>query len=40
VGTIGVSWGYHDAATIGADIVIDSFDALPNAIDRLTGTTI
>lgn len=37
VGTIGVTWGYHDAATLNADIVIDSFAALPAAIDKLTG---
>ena len=39
VGTIGVSWGYHEAATLNADILIDSFDALHNAIDQLTGQT-
>ncbi len=37
VGTIGVSWGYHDAATLNADTVIDHFAALPAAIDKLTG---
>lgn len=37
VGTIGVSWGYHDASSLKADIVIDSFAALPVAIDKLTG---
>lgn len=37
VGTIGVSWGYHDAANLNADIVIDDFAALPAAIDKLTG---
>ena len=37
VGTIGVTWGYHDAATLNADILIDNFTALPAAIDTLTG---
>jgi phosphoglycolate phosphatase len=37
VGTIGVSWGYHDVASLNADLVIDSFAALPAAIDNLTG---
>jgi phosphoglycolate phosphatase len=37
VGTIGVSWGYHDASSLNADIVIDSFAELPVAIDKLTG---
>lgn len=37
VGTIGVSWGYHDVAKLNADIVIDHFAALPAAIDKLTG---
>lgn len=38
VGAIGVAWGYHakvDLIDAGADIVIDSFDALEAAIDRL-----
>ncbi|MBM7069970.1 HAD-IA family hydrolase [Actibacterium sp. 188UL27-1] len=42
VATIGVAWGYHDVAALhdaGADMVIDSFDALPDALggvwDRL-----
>lgn len=36
VGTIGVGWGYHPAADlVAADAVIDSFAALPAAIDRL-----
>lgn len=37
VGTIGVSWGYHDVASLNADIVIDNFAALPAVIDQLTG---
>ncbi|MCO4848663.1 MAG: HAD-IA family hydrolase [Yoonia sp.] len=37
VGTIGVSWGYHEAISLNADIVIDSFAALPVAINKLTG---
>jgi len=37
VGTIGVSWGYHKVADLNADIVIDSFSELPDAIDKLTG---
>ena len=37
VGTIGVTWGYHDAATLNADILIDHFAALPVALDKLTG---
>ena len=35
VATIGVGWGYHEAAALreaGADMVIDSFDALPDAL--------
>lgn len=36
VGTIGVAWGYHDATTLNADILIDNFAALPAAIDTLT----
>lgn len=39
VSTIGVTWGYHDAATLNADILIDSFAGLPAAVDRLTGQT-
>tara|TARA_R110002051_G_scaffold137753_7_gene210322 strand:- start:18133 stop:18810 length:678 start_codon:yes stop_codon:yes gene_type:complete len=38
VGTIGVTWGYHEAATLNADILIDDFAALPAAIDNLTGS--
>jgi len=36
VGTIGVSWGYHDIADLNADVIIDNFAALPAAIDKLT----
>jgi len=39
VGTIGVSWGYHPAATLKADIVIDDFGSLHKAIDKLTEKT-
>ena len=35
---IGVSWGYHDrAALAGADVVIDSFAALPTALEQILG---
>ncbi|MEL6682234.1 MAG: HAD-IA family hydrolase [Pseudomonadota bacterium] len=37
VGTIGVSWGYHDAQTLQADILIHDFASLSDAIDQLTG---
>ncbi|MFN3662962.1 HAD-IA family hydrolase, partial [Yoonia sp.] len=37
VRTIGVSWGYHDAATLLPDVLIDSFAGLIPAIDQLTG---
>lgn len=40
VGAVGVSWGYHERAELsaaGADIVIDRFDELDAAIDRLVG---
>ncbi|NCO86492.1 MAG: HAD-IA family hydrolase [Rhodobacterales bacterium] len=33
--TIAVNWGYHVAADLGADAVIDSFDALWPTLDRL-----
>jgi phosphoglycolate phosphatase len=38
--TIGVSWGYHPRARLeaaGADLVIDGFDALDGALERLRG---
>lgn len=35
--TIGVSWGYHPAATLSPDILIDDFAALPGAVDQLIG---
>jgi phosphoglycolate phosphatase len=35
VGTIGVAWGYHPAADLNADVLVDSYAALPGAIDRL-----
>ena len=40
VKAIGVSWGYHERAELiaeGADLVIDSFDALDAAIAELLG---
>ena len=38
VATIGVSWGYHEVATLDADLVVDSFAALSPAIAQLIGT--
>lgn len=35
--TIGVSWGYHPAAHLQADHLIDNFAALPDAIDKVIG---
>lgn len=40
--TIGVTWGYHQISDLrgaGADIVIDSYDALPAAIDQVLETS-
>ncbi|MEM8536789.1 MAG: HAD-IA family hydrolase [Pseudomonadota bacterium] len=37
VRTIGVSWGYHDAQTLCADVMLDDFAALPAAINALIG---
>jgi len=40
VGTIGVAWGYHAAVDLweaGADIVIERFEELEPAIDKLLG---
>jgi phosphoglycolate phosphatase len=40
VGAIGVAWGYHerdDLIEAGADVVIDRFDELDEAVARLTG---
>jgi phosphoglycolate phosphatase len=40
VGAIGVAWGYHEPGELheaGADIIIDRFDDLDAAVDRLTG---
>ncbi|SHJ78634.1 phosphoglycolate phosphatase [Shimia gijangensis] len=35
---IGVSWGYHDIKVLtAADVVIDSFDALPAALEQIWG---
>ena len=36
---IGVSWGYHTVADLeaeGADVIIDSWDQLDGAVERLT----
>jgi len=35
VRTIGVSWGYHPRDALDADLVIDAFDALPQALADL-----
>ncbi|MGF1641724.1 MAG: HAD-IA family hydrolase [Rhodospirillales bacterium] len=35
---VGVAWGYHDAAELraaGADLVVEAFAELPDAVDRL-----
>lgn len=37
VHTVGVTWGYHEAAMLRPDILITDFDALPAAVDQLTG---
>ena len=37
VHTVGVSWGYHDAANLNADCIVNDFAAIPAAIDKLTG---
>ncbi len=34
---IGVSWGYHPAANLMPDLLIDAFAELPEAVDRLIG---
>jgi phosphoglycolate phosphatase len=39
VRTIGVSWGYHAPLALGADRLIDTFAALPSAIDALLGSS-
>lgn len=39
VGTIAVTWGYHRAADLRADAMIDHFDALPAALTQLLGAT-
>jgi phosphoglycolate phosphatase len=39
-GAIGVSWGYHRESELrdaGAHLIIDKFDELPLAIDRVLG---
>ncbi|MBC6407726.1 MAG: HAD-IA family hydrolase [Rhodobacteraceae bacterium] len=35
---IGVSWGYHPAASLGADHVIEAFEDLPAVLDTLWDT--
>ena len=37
VRTIGVSWGYHDTASLRPDLLVDSFTDLIPAIDQLIG---
>lgn len=38
IAAIGVSWGYHNRTALsGADLVIDSFDALTGALDQIWG---
>ncbi len=37
VRTVGVSWGYHDAASLRPDVLIERFGDLIPAIDLLTG---
>ena len=37
VHTIGVTWGYHDAADLNADCIVSDFQAIPAAIDKLIG---
>ncbi len=37
VKAIGVSWGYHDADLLDADALVQSFEELPDVIDRLIG---
>ena len=40
VATVGVAWGYHETAdltTSGADAIVQRFDELPAAIERLIG---
>ncbi|WP_108813565.1 HAD-IA family hydrolase [Loktanella sp. Alg231-35] len=37
IGTIGVTWGYHPAENLHADIMIDDFAALSDAVDQLVG---
>jgi phosphoglycolate phosphatase len=42
VKAIGVAWGYHEIAELkaeGADIVIERFDHLDDALDQLLGAT-
>lgn len=37
VATVGVTWGFHPPDHLGADVIIDTFAALPKAIDTLLG---
>lgn len=39
IGAIGVSWGYHPAAELQADRLIDRFADLPLALDDVIGAT-
>ncbi|MDH5798268.1 MAG: HAD-IA family hydrolase, partial [Paracoccaceae bacterium] len=37
--TIGVTWGYHPVASLrqaGADVLVENFAAVPDAVDELT----
>lgn len=40
VRTVGVSWGYHLTEDLRPDVLIDSFDALPAAIEQLLGAVV
>lgn len=37
VHTIGVSWGYHKVTDLNADCIVDSFGAIPPALDQIIG---
>ena len=38
VAKVGVTWGYHAPDLLRPDILIETFDALPDAVDQLAGT--
>ncbi|WP_342077143.1 HAD-IA family hydrolase [Yoonia sp. SS1-5] len=38
VHTVGVSWGYHPADSLRPDVLIDAFDTLPAAINKVMDT--